>query len=39
MYEGGKFSKSNNTGIFGNDCQNTGIKSDIWRYVLLINRP
>ena len=39
MYEGGKFSKSNNIGVFGNDCQQTGIRSDVWRYYLLSNRP
>lgn len=39
MYEGGKFSKSNNIGVFGDDCQKTEIISDVWRYVLLANRP
>lgn len=39
LYEGGKFSKSNNIGVFGDDCKDTGIKSDVWRYYLLINRP
>lgn len=39
LYEGGKFSKSNNIGVFGDDCKNTGIKSDVWRYYLLMNRP
>ena len=39
MYEGGKFSKSNNFGVFGNDCAKTGICSDSWRYCLLSNRP
>ena len=39
MYEGGKFSKSNNVGVFGNDCRDTGIDSDVWRYYLLSNRP
>lgn len=39
LYEGGKFSKSNNIGIFGDDCQKTGIKSDVWRYFLLLSRP
>lgn len=38
-YEGGKFSKSDGTGVFGDDAQNTGIPSDVWRYYLLINRP
>lgn len=39
MYEGGKFSKSNNIGVFGDDCKNTGIKSDVWRFFLLLSRP
>jgi methionyl-tRNA synthetase len=39
MYDGKKFSKSNNVGIFGDDCKETGIKSDIWRFVLLLDRP
>lgn len=39
MYEGGKFSKSNNIGVFGDDCKKTGIKSDVWRFFLLLSRP
>ncbi len=39
MYEGGKFSKSNCTGVFGDDAKNTGLSSEIFRYYLLINRP
>jgi methionyl-tRNA synthetase len=38
-YEGGKFSKSRNTGVFGDDAKNTGIAPDAWRYYLLSNRP
>ncbi|MFP4112061.1 MAG: methionine--tRNA ligase [Candidatus Woesearchaeota archaeon] len=38
-YETGKFSKSNNTGVFGDDAMNTGIPVDVWRYYLLANRP
>jgi len=38
-YEDGKFSKSRGTGVFGDDAQNTGIPSDVFRYYLLINRP
>lgn len=38
-YEGGKFSKSRNTGVFGTDCVTTGIPSEVWRYYLLSNRP
>lgn len=39
QYEDTKFSKSNGTGVFGDDVQNTSIPIDIWRYYLLINRP
>jgi methionyl-tRNA synthetase len=38
-YEGGKFSKSEGTGVFGDDAQDIGIPSEVWRYYLLINRP
>jgi len=38
-YEGGKFSKSRGTGVFGNDAKDTGIPSEVWRYYLLVNRP
>jgi methionyl-tRNA synthetase len=34
-----KFSKSNNTGVFGDDAQKTGIPVEVWRYYLLVNRP
>ena len=34
-----KFSKSRNTGIFGDDAKKTGIPSEVWRYYLLANRP
>lgn len=34
-----KFSKSNKTGIFGDDAKATGVPSEVWRYYLLINRP
>lgn len=34
-----KFSKSRNTGIFGDDAMKTGIPSEVWRYYLLANRP
>ena len=34
-----KFSKSNNTGVFGDNAIETGIPSEVWRYYLLINRP
>jgi methionyl-tRNA synthetase len=38
-YEEGKFSKSNNIGVFGNDAQATGIPAEVWRYYLLAMRP
>lgn len=38
-YENTKFSKSNNIGVFGDDAISIGIKPDIWRYYLMINRP
>lgn len=39
MYCGSKFSKSKNRGVFGDDCQKSGIPADVWRYCLLANRP
>jgi methionyl-tRNA synthetase len=38
-YEDGKFSKSRNTGVFGDDAIKTGIGPDEWRYYLMTNRP
>lgn len=38
-YEGGKFSKTDGTGVFGDDAKATGIPPDVWRYYLLSNRP
>lgn len=38
-YEDKKFSKSNSTGVFGDDAMSTQIPADVWRYYLLINRP
>ncbi len=38
-YESGKFSKTRGIGIFGNDCQDTGISADCWRFYLYYNRP
>lgn len=38
-YEDGKFSKSRCLGVFGNDAQETGIPSEVWRYYLLAVRP
>lgn len=39
QYEGGKFSKSRNIGVFGSDAKLTGIPASVWRYYLLSNRP
>jgi len=38
-YEGGKFSKSQGTGVFGDQVQQTGIPSYVWRFYLLNSRP
>ncbi|KAF5391571.1 hypothetical protein D9757_002381 [Collybiopsis confluens] len=38
-YEGGKFSKSRNRGVFGPQAKETGIPSSVWRYYLLSTRP
>ncbi|MBI9097717.1 MAG: methionine--tRNA ligase [Spirochaetaceae bacterium] len=38
-YENGKFSKSKGVGVFGNDCQDTGIPADVWRFYIFYNRP
>lgn len=38
-YEDGKFSKSRGTGVFGDGAMSSGLKSDIYRYYLMINRP
>eukprot|EP01097_Dermamoeba_algensis_P012060 TRINITY_DN963_c0_g1_i1.p1 TRINITY_DN963_c0_g1~~TRINITY_DN963_c0_g1_i1.p1 ORF type:complete len:744 (-),score=226.90 TRINITY_DN963_c0_g1_i1:66-2297(-) len=38
-YEGGKFSKSRNTGVFGNDAIKSGIPVEYWRFYLLMIRP
>ena len=38
-YEGGKFSKSQGIGVFGNDVQETGIPADVWRFYMFYNRP
>lgn len=38
-FEGGKFSKSRGRGIFGNDCRDTGIPADVWRFYIYYNRP
>lgn len=38
-YEGGKFSKSRGTGVFGHDAADTGIPVEVFRYYLLSSRP
>jgi hypothetical protein len=38
-YEGGKFSKSRNRGVFGPAAKETGIPASVWRYYLLSIRP
>lgn len=38
-YENRKFSKSHGVGIFGNDCKDTGIPADVWRFYLYYHRP
>jgi len=38
-YEDAKFSKSRGVGVFGNDAQDTGIPSDVWRFYLMYVRP
>ncbi|KZS92594.1 methionyl-tRNA synthetase [Sistotremastrum niveocremeum HHB9708] len=38
-YEGGKFSKSRNLGVFGPAAKETGVPASVWRYYLLATRP
>ncbi|KAI9023485.1 tRNA synthetases class I (M)-domain-containing protein [Phycomyces nitens] len=38
-YEGGKFSKSRNIGVFGTSAEETGVPPSVWRYYLLSSRP
>lgn len=38
-YEGGKFSKSRNRGVFGPQARETGIPASVWRYYLISTRP
>lgn len=38
-YEGGKFSKSKNRGVFGPAARETGVPASVWRYYLLSIRP
>jgi methionyl-tRNA synthetase len=39
QYEGGKFSKSRNIGVFGNNAQEIGVSPSVWRYYLATARP
>ncbi|PWY98287.1 putative MES1-methionyl-tRNA synthetase [Testicularia cyperi] len=39
QYEGGKFSKSRNIGVFGDKASDLGLSPSVWRYYLLANRP
>ena len=39
QYENAKFSKSRGIGVFGDNVQETGVPSSVWRYYLLYNRP
>lgn len=39
QYEGTKFSKSKNVGVFGQNARETGVPPSVWRYYLLQNRP
>lgn len=39
QYEGGKFSKSRNIGVFGNNAQEIGVSPSVWRYYLACARP
>ncbi|XP_063724423.1 methionine--tRNA ligase, cytoplasmic-like [Symsagittifera roscoffensis] len=38
-YEEGKFSKSRNVGVFGNNARDSGIPADVFRFYLLFVRP
>ncbi|GMM33249.1 methionine--tRNA ligase [Saccharomycopsis crataegensis] len=39
QYEGGKFSKSEKIGVFGDQAKETGISASVWRYYLINVRP
>lgn len=39
QYEGGKFSKSRNVGVFGNQAKETKVPQSVWRYYLASSRP
>lgn len=38
-YEGGKFSKRHNRGVFGPAARETGLSNAVWRYYLISTRP
>ena len=38
-FEGEKFSKTNNHGVFGNDAMELEFPPDIWRFYLISQRP
>lgn len=38
-YEGGKFSKSRQVGVFGDDAIKSGIPADVYKYYLIAMRP
>lgn len=38
-FEGGKFSKTDNRGVFGDEMMKSGIPPDYWRYYLMKIRP
>ncbi|RUS22471.1 hypothetical protein BC937DRAFT_88920 [Endogone sp. FLAS-F59071] len=38
-YEGGKFSKSRNIGVFGTNVMDSGVPVEVWRYYLIASRP
>jgi len=39
QYEGGKFSKSRNIGVFGDKAKDINVSPSVWRYYLLSTRP
>ena len=39
QYEGGKFSKSRNIGVFGDRAKEIGLSPSVWRYYLMATRP
>jgi methionyl-tRNA synthetase len=33
------FPRARGIGVFGNDCKDTGIPADVWRFYIYYNRP